>query len=133
MPREKDSDRVVQLLYETEGLSNARIKNELGLGDDRYIEIKDLLLSEGLVEKYKCRGGGVRLTRQGEKASPKTNEYESSVKNEKELYSHLMKFVEKQSEDDEIKSMVKEKKDIKIITDDVIYKLIEEIIIFNFY
>ncbi|WP_437320727.1 hypothetical protein [Sorangium sp. So ce385] len=90
MPRISDRDRVLNLLAETGGLSNARIKAELNLGDDRYEEVRTGLIEEGLAEKYVCRGGGLRLTKRGEREVSPKYEAQSSVDKEQELYSPLV-------------------------------------------
>src|SRR5262249_41148832 len=78
MTRPSDKDRVLQILGDTTGLSNLRIKTELGLGDDRYTAIKDELLENKLVEKTQGRGGGLRLTKKGERESPDFDGFKSS-------------------------------------------------------
>ena len=61
MARTTDRDRILSILAETSGLSNARIKNALSLGDERYEAVRDELIADGLAEKYVCHGGGLRL------------------------------------------------------------------------
>lgn len=90
MPKVADRDRILNTLAETNGLSNARLKVELDLGDDRYAVVRRALLDEGLVEKYVCRGGGLRLTRQGEKLVVPPSETQSTVVQEKDLYDPLV-------------------------------------------
>ncbi len=90
MPRPTDQERILNLLVETEGLSSARIKVELNLRDDRYEEVRTELIEEGLVEKYVCRGGGLRLTKKGEREVKPVYETESSVSKEHELYAPLV-------------------------------------------
>jgi TPR repeat protein len=45
----------------------------LNLSDDRYDVVRDELLRDGLVEKYRCAGGGLRLTRKGKKAASQSS------------------------------------------------------------
>jgi hypothetical protein len=107
MTRTADRDRILFLLKESEGLSNLRVKTELNLSDDRYKEVRDPLLREGLIQKYICRGGGIRLTRQGEKAVPHEEDgAESTVPKEADLYEPLAQFLRDQSEEDEVEATV---------------------------
>ena len=71
MSKLSDRDRILFLLSETEGLSNLRIKTELNLTDERYAAVREELIDDNLVEKYVCQGGGIRLTRKGEKREPR--------------------------------------------------------------
>jgi hypothetical protein len=91
MSRTADRDRLLTLLAETEGLSNARIKVELNLGDARYEKVRTELIDQGIAEKYVCRGGGLRLTKKGEKQVSPTDEAKSSVDKEQDLYDPLVK------------------------------------------
>lgn len=90
MARTSDRDRLLNLLAETDGLPSARIKVELSLGDSRYEDIRNELLEEGLTEKYACRGGGLRLTRKGEREIAPHYEATSSVDRESDLYQPLV-------------------------------------------
>lgn len=69
MPRTADSRRVLDLLLEEEGLclSSGQIKAALKLSDKRYQAVRKQLLDEGLVAKYACHGGGIRLNYDGRK------------------------------------------------------------------
>jgi hypothetical protein len=106
MSRYTDRDRVLRLLNETEGLSNLRIKTELNIGDDRYATVRNELLDDGLVEKYVCRGGGIRLTRKGERETGTEEEVSSTVNKEADLYEPLASFLEKQAEEDGVQSVI---------------------------
>lgn len=106
MPRLSDSDRILRLLDESEGLSNLRIKTELNLSDERYSAIREQLIDGGLVEKYVCRGGGIRLTRKGEENSPDYEGPSSTVDKEGALYKPLTRFLEAQAEEDGIEAIV---------------------------
>ena len=55
----------LSLLDDEEGLSSLHIKRALHLSNNRYKEVRGELLIDGLVEKYVCRGGGLRLTTKG--------------------------------------------------------------------
>ncbi|WP_437728183.1 hypothetical protein [Sorangium sp. So ce861] len=90
MARTSDRDRVLNLLAETGGLSNARIKVELNLSDERYEQVRNGLIEEGLAEKYVCRGGGLRLTKKSEREVSPEYEAKSSVDKEQELYAPLV-------------------------------------------
>jgi hypothetical protein len=106
MPRLPDRDRVLQILGDTTGLSNLRIKTELGLGDDRYAAIRDDLLENRLVEKIRGRGGGIRLTKKGERESPDFDGYKSAVQSEADLYDPVAEFLDEQAGEDGLQSVV---------------------------
>jgi hypothetical protein len=97
MSKLSDRDRILRLLSETEGLSNIRIKTELNLSDDRYPTVREELLRDNLVEKYVCHGGGIRLTRKGEKEKPSYDGEASMIENEAALYTPFIAFLEKGS------------------------------------
>lgn len=106
MPKSSDRDRILLLLSETDGPSNFRIRTELNLSDDRYVVVRKSLVDDKLVEKYVCRGGGIRLTRKGEKESPAYEGASSNVDNEAALYPHLIDFLEEQAQEDEIQAVL---------------------------
>ena len=62
-----DRIRILRLLDGRDGLPSRQIKLALNLSDDRYNMVRDELLRDDLVEKYRCAGGGLRLTRKGKK------------------------------------------------------------------
>ena len=105
MSRVSDRYRILRLLRGTEGLSNSRIKTELDLPDERYSDVRDSLIDEGLVEKYQCYGGGVRLTRRGERESP---DYDgvSTAENEAALYKPMVAFLEKEADEDGVEAVI---------------------------
>ena len=100
MPKISDRERVLRLLRETEGLSSRQIKTELDLSDERYDVVRKQLLVDGLVKKYVCRGGGIRLTPEGDKATPTQENASSTVEHESDLYLPLIALLEGQAEDD---------------------------------
>lgn len=106
MARTSDADRILTLLAASpQGLSNQRIKNELNLRDERYDAVKQELLEAGEVEKYVCRGGGIRLTAKGDVAAKPQVEAEakkatSSVKKEENLYPFLIDALLREAPDD---------------------------------
>jgi len=106
MAKMPDSDRILRLLSESEGLSNLRIRTALNLSDERYATVREKLLDDGLVEKLRMRGGGIRLTRKGEKASPDYDGIDSTVDKEADLYPPLVSFLEKQAREDEVQAVV---------------------------
>jgi hypothetical protein len=107
MSRIADRDRVLLLLDDTEGLSNLKVKNELNLADERYRRIRDQLIEERLLEKYVCRGGGIRLTRRGEREVPRAKSGpDSTVEREAALYEPLAAFLRQQAEEDEVEAVV---------------------------
>jgi hypothetical protein len=89
--RLSDEQRVLLLLAGAEGgLSNAFVKNELSLSDERYEIIRKGLLKKALIEIYRCRSGGVRVTPEGEKKAPEpVKKLKSSVSKETDLYEPL--------------------------------------------
>jgi len=106
VPRISDRDRILRMLVNSDGLSNARIRAELSLDDSRYAKTVSALLKEGLVETYRCRSGGLRLTKQGEKAAPKVVEGKSGVAKETELYEHLVSCLTTQAQEDGVDAVV---------------------------
>lgn len=106
MTRPSNVERILRLLAEAEGLSNLRIKTELNLGDDTYVKVRNEMLNEGLIEKYACRGGGIRLTRAGEREVKGEEQIASSVDNEAALYRPLIAFLEEQAAEDEMEAVV---------------------------
>lgn len=106
MGRTSDRDRVLLALSESDGLSNAYLRSELDLTDKRYAEIKEALLKEGLIEKYRCHSGGVCLTRKGEKKVPVFGgDSKSRVSKEADLYGPLISYLYKIAEEGEISSL----------------------------
>jgi hypothetical protein len=100
MPRPSDKDRVLWLLQEIGGTSNQQIRSVLSLADDRYKKIIQELLNEDNIEKYRCRGGGIRITTKGAgvKALP---EAKSSVTKEKDLYVPFVSTLESEVAENE--------------------------------
>lgn len=90
MPKLADRDRILNLLGETNGLSSARIRYDLNLTDERYATVRNQLITEGLAEKYACQGGGLRLTRKGEREFSPDYEVASTVSKEADLYAPLV-------------------------------------------
>lgn len=99
MPRTSDRDRIIKMLAETNGSSNLRLKVELDLSDERYELVRAELLAEGIVEKYVCRGGGLRLTASGDRQVSTETESRSPVTKEKELYDPLVGALLKEAPD----------------------------------
>jgi DNA-binding MarR family transcriptional regulator len=85
LARPSDKERIIWLLSEEGGTSNQQVKATLGLDDSRYKNVLDELRSEGLVEKYRCHGGGIRLTSKGLKQKP-LSQSGSAVDREVDLY-----------------------------------------------
>jgi len=98
--RTTDGERVLNLLAETQGLSNVRVRNELGLSDERYEEVRNALIEEGFVEKYACHSGGVRLTRRGEREITPEYEAASRVSREEELYDYVVEALSRDAPND---------------------------------
>lgn len=107
--RRPDKERILLLLAEsdTQSISNLRVKSTLDLSDERYLKLREELLSEGLVEKYKGRGGSIRLTKKAQQELPSSeNVPKSSVEKERDLYRPFADLLKKQSEEDEILSVI---------------------------
>ncbi len=102
MARTSDRDRILGLLSDAgRGLSNQRVRTALGRGEDRYEVVRNELLSEGLIEKYRARGGAIRLTRKGERqVTPDESDKSSQVTKESELYPFLVDALNKDFDDD---------------------------------
>lgn len=104
--RPTDEQRVMRFLADSDGMSNPSIRTELNLSDGRYEEIKRDLLEQGYIEKYRCYGGGIRLTLIGEKNVPiEEDPVASTVQRERDLYKPLIDFLVKQSKEDEVSSI----------------------------
>lgn len=102
MPRLSDKERVLWLLQEQGGTSNQQIRSVLNLSDGRYRTIIQELLTEESIEKYRCHGGGIRLssTRARIDVLP---EVKSSVDKEKDLYAPFIRALEAAAlENDEV-------------------------------
>jgi len=106
--RPKDDMRVLRLIDAGGGMSNARLRAELDLSDTRYQEIKKLLLDDGYVEPYRCRSGGLKLTKDGQKKleSGANDRITSNVKKENDLYKPLQEYLKKTADEDELNSLV---------------------------
>lgn len=102
MARTSDRDRILGILSDAgRGLSNQRVRTALGRGEDRYDLVKNELLNEGLIEKYRARGGAIRLTKKGERqVTPDENGKASQVTKEAELYPFLVDTLNKDFDDD---------------------------------
>jgi len=88
------------LLQEQGGTSNQQVRAVLELGVDRFKKVRDELINDGLVEKYRCRGGGILLTVKGskQKAAPDAT---SSVDKEKDLYEPFVRELDLESKENE--------------------------------
>lgn len=100
MPRPTDTDRLLWLLQEQGGTSNQQIRSTLNLTDKRYDDLKGKLIADEIIEKYRCRGGGIRLTAKGAKKNALPGAT-SAVKNEQALYPHLVKSLVAEAEENE--------------------------------
>lgn len=57
-------------------------------------------------KRYVVRGGGIRLTRKGERESPAYDGQSSAVGGESELYKPLVSFLEAQADEDGLQAVV---------------------------
>jgi hypothetical protein len=87
------------LLAETSGLSSARIKTALKLADERYEAVRGELITDGLAEKYTGRGGGLRLTKKGEREVSPEPEGVSAFGREDAMYQPLIDALERDAGD----------------------------------
>lgn len=101
MARMSDRDRILNFLADSDGLSSQLVKTELNLSSDRYDSVIGELIADKLVEKYRCRGGGIRLTKKGENAKTEQIEAISSVGKESQLYDPFVKFLRSAAEENE--------------------------------
>ncbi len=104
MSRPSDKDRLLWLLTEHGGLSNPYLKSELRMEDSRYLTIVNSLIEDGVIEKYRCRGGGLRLSNKGERTAADLTKgaATSGVSKEKDLYApfcEILRAEGKQSEE----------------------------------
>lgn len=105
MARLTDQDRLLWLLQEQGGTSNQQVRSLLSLSDKSYDKLKRKLIESELVEKYRCRGGGIRLTAKGEKSEALPSST-SAVENEKSLYPHFVKALAAESSENEDLALV---------------------------
>lgn len=105
MTHPADKDRILWLLQEQGGTSNHQIRSVLGLADDRYKKLTQQLLDEQIIEKFRCRGGGIRLTDKGSKAGALPGA-KSAVEKEKDLYGPFIAALEAEAKENEETSLV---------------------------
>jgi hypothetical protein len=105
MPRPSDKERLMWLLQEKGGTSNQQVRSVLDLSQERYKTVRDELISAGLVEKFRCRGGGILLTAKGtkQKAAP---DAKSSVGKENELYTPFADALTAEANENEEEAIV---------------------------
>lgn len=102
-----DKERIVKALAGADkALTNSYLKNELNLPNERYSKVRDELIDEKIVEKYRCHGGGIQLTNDGKKQVSKYKKINSSVSSEKDLYKPLYNFLEQTIKDDQQSGIV---------------------------
>lgn len=99
MAKLSDRDRILQVLGGSEGLSSRHIKSELDLSDERYTVVRAELLKEGLVKKYVCRGGGLRLTKAGDAEVPKQPAPVSDFDSEDALYGPFVEWLKREADE----------------------------------
>jgi len=100
-------EKKIMLLLDESQLSNARVKTELNISDKDYQDIREKLFEKGLVTRYQCQGGGIKLTNKGRrevKDIPKKGK--SGVKTESELHDGLTRYLIETSRDDETDVLV---------------------------
>ena len=90
-------NRFLRYLSEEVEASNEEIRSSLNIANDKFIKLKKELLNEGLIEVFARRGGGLRLTKKGEK----DNNQEAStpkkvVAKESDLYKPFLESLTKE-------------------------------------
>ncbi len=105
MARSSDRDRLIWLLQEQGQSSNRYVRSTLNLSDERYAKIKQELLNENIVERARGQGGGVRLTKKGDKLTSLPSA-KSSVPNEQALYAPFVALLESESSENEEPALV---------------------------
>ncbi|MGH8652604.1 MAG: hypothetical protein ACREYE_10745 [Gammaproteobacteria bacterium] len=100
MTRPTDTDRLLWLLQEQGGTSNQQIRSTLNLTDKRYGELKERLIADEFIEKYRCRGGGIRLTAKGARIDALSGNV-SAVANEKALYPYFVNALAAEAKENE--------------------------------
>lgn len=112
--RPSDATRILRILMEADGSTNSRLKTETELSDDRYNKVKKELLDQGYIEQYRCRGGGIKITNNGEKSlNTQKDNYKSIVSGEKDLYEPFSKIIKKQIFEDGSNSICIETSNLK--------------------
>ncbi len=105
MSRPSDKERLMWLLQEKGGTSNQQVRSVLALSQERYKKVRDELIDAGLVEKFRCRGGGILLTADGTKLKAAPNA-QSSVEKERDLYTPFADALTSEAEENEECAMV---------------------------
>ncbi|MCB0325597.1 MAG: hypothetical protein KDD69_18575 [Bdellovibrionales bacterium] len=102
MARPKDSDRLLYLLKSQGGMSNPKALSMLDTSEARFWEVREELLAGQLITVYRCRGGGIELTRKGRKAAPtRFDGDDSKVRGEVELYEPFVDLLKSEEARDE--------------------------------
>lgn len=112
LSKPSDRERILWLLAEQGGISSQQVKSELALSDDRYNKVITQLIEEGLVEKFRRRAGGIRVTYKG-MAYKKLPDAISSFSEEREIYSPFCKILEGEIKDNEENAIVINTSDLK--------------------
>ena len=94
--RKTNVERILLLLDESGGLRNEVILETLDLKREEYEKNRKQLEDEKLVERYRTRGGGLKLTAEGIKILPPPPA-KSDVTREIDLYEPLIKLLSKSS------------------------------------
>ncbi|HIJ83946.1 MAG: hypothetical protein HW380_369 [Magnetococcales bacterium] len=106
MPR-SDKDNMLSALVNSNGqLSYSRLIEVLDWDEDKFKSVLNQIINEELAEKYRCRGGGVRLTESGLSSSARLKKIKSAVAAEIELYPILIDLLKEDAEFEEENSDV---------------------------
>ena len=105
MPRPTDVERLMWLLKEQGNTSNQQVRSKLNLTEGRYREIKNQLIEKGLVEKFRCRGGGISLTLKGSSKNAAPNA-KSAVGSESDLYDPFAVALRNEAKENEENAIV---------------------------
>lgn len=100
MARTKDTDRILEFLYDNGPTSNYQIRSELDFDDQRYEKVRQELLEQNFVKKYRCRSGGIQLTKTGEQQIAPSEEPKVSKK-EKAIYKPFIEILKAEKDENE--------------------------------
>lgn len=90
-------DQFLWLLQGNSGIANQRLKAQLEMDDKSFLDLRQELLNEKIIETYRCRGGGLKLAKATQKNA--IDAAKSTVKQEKDLYLPYAKILKKEFEE----------------------------------
>lgn len=91
---QKLKERFLKKLKDLGGsISNARMRDALKLNDDQYFRLRNSLIDEGAVERWKGKGGTVRLIEKDEEPKRPEPAKEIEIRKEHHLYAGMSKVI----------------------------------------